>query len=232
MTVIHTLERPSGTRPVQAPRRSETRPTTSLVSAVPRLDAPPDDLDVPLRHRLLREPGGFEGRRLVVELAEPPDLAVLDCDHRVVRPFRARSLRQTHRRLRSRLFARPQARIPRTSRATGARTRLPPHGPGRCGHRPAADPRSTRSRDHTVAARARASPRASRPCPCLWPSRRFPRRNRRSPATSHAQYRRCNRRPREFRQSARWRRGSTDPWVFLKRSLPATPPRARLVLPP
>ena len=49
------------------------------VCPVERLEGPPHDLHVLLRHRLLREPEGFEGLLVIAEQLDSDDLVLADC---------------------------------------------------------------------------------------------------------------------------------------------------------
>src|SRR5262249_27174098 len=51
------------------------------VAAIERLDALYESIDVLLRPRLLREPGGFEGFGSLLEHPKASDLLILDCEH-------------------------------------------------------------------------------------------------------------------------------------------------------
>ena len=55
------------------------------IVSIPRLVAAANDLDVLLRHRLLRQSGGFEGVLRPSEVPEPKHLALLELEHPSVR---------------------------------------------------------------------------------------------------------------------------------------------------
>src|SRR4051794_14939640 len=70
--------------PSAHPRQSEPceRPWPESIRLLPR--TAPNPLHVLLRHRLLPQPGGFDGRALVVELANPHDHPVPDREQLVL----------------------------------------------------------------------------------------------------------------------------------------------------